>query len=89
MEDCKHLEAHEQRFNSIERDLKAKVSWIVFVWAIGIITAALFTMFSYTNNLASKGNIRDVEMAKIQTQLANIESLLVDIKIDLKEHKTE
>lgn len=40
------------------------------------------------NDLNDKAAARDVELAKISTKLANIETLLIEIKTDLKEHSS-
>lgn len=86
MEECKHLEAHEQRFCQIETEAKSKVSWTVFAWAVGIISAALFFNIEYASSIGGKVSNSEVEMAKIQTKLANIEVLLLEIKTDVKTH---
>ena len=44
-------------------------------------------MRSDINNLKEKANDRDVELAKINTKLSNIETLLIEIKADLREHE--
>ena len=38
------------------------------------------------DNLKERANDRDVELAKINTKLSNIETLLIEIKQDLKSH---
>ena len=86
MQDCKHKLVHEARMDTLESDAKRKVSWVIFVWAIGIITGLLFYTLAYSGTLNEKGASRDVEMAKIQTQLMNIQSILLEIKVDLKDH---
>lgn len=86
--ECEHLEAHEQRMCNIENEAKNKVSWVVFVWAIGILTLAFGFGVNYITSLSSKVSTAEVEMAKIQTKLANIEVLLVEIKSDLRTHDT-
>ena len=40
------------------------------------------------NELNSKASERDIQLATINTKLANIEALLIEIKADLKGHDT-
>jgi hypothetical protein len=84
MEDCKHLESHEQRFCTIENESKTKVSWIVFAWAIGILSAVLFYSVEKVSSIENRVSSSDIEMAKVQTKLVSIETLLVEIKGDIR-----
>lgn len=66
--------------------LEAKVSWRVFIWAIGIILLLFgfcFTQISFANNKAD--NLRD----KLEVQISEIQSQLTEISVDVKWIKKE
>ncbi len=68
----------------VRNDLKRKVSWFIFVWAIGIILVAIGWIFTSITALSSKNDENKAEISNVEGDVKEIKSNILWIKESLQ-----
>lgn len=80
----------KEELTDMRNHIERKVSWTQFWAIVGSITTAgilvLGLFYSEIQSLRKDVSSNNVEFAKIQTQLSQIQSDLAELKLTLKDH---
>jgi hypothetical protein len=62
------------------------VRWQTFVWVVAILTLTMGYIITAQTKISDQLNTNNVKFAEITTKLTSIESGILEMRIDLKNH---
>ena len=82
-------QTQDKKIEDIHRKIEHRVSWTIFVWAVGLITIIGGVVFSYSLQANNKADNAVNQVAEIKGDIKSINTSLIFINSSLKELKDD